>query len=604
MGKYAKLIGFLRAVPGEVCQKILLGLSATALGFAQAWFVARAITVLLEGKGVSDALFLLLGALAALAGRMLLIRWQEGFGKQMGAKVKAVIRSRVLDKLMQLGPAYTNDRRSGDLQSLVTDGVESFEPFLVQYLPQIAIVAVTTVVSTFWMWRLDRAVGLLVLVMAVLSILIPHLFMPAVSRVMIEYWQDYADLNAQYIDYMQGMSTLKSLGASGRAGASLAERAWHFARESMANLNVSLADSDVIVACTTIGSAVSILLASAHMAQGRLSYGSLLLILFLIGECMKPISDMNTYWHSSYLGLSVAEELFAVLDEPLRVQDPGAGQSAEAGTEAGQDAEAKPAAGSGRAAAPGRPDIRIENVTFRYEEASPDVLHGVDLEIQPGSMTAIAGRSGSGKSTLVQLLLRFYDVTGGAIRINGRDIRQIPVEELRAMIAVVFQDSYLFYGTIRENLRMARPSATDEEIEEAARQANAHEFITALPEGYDTLVGERGATLSGGERQRISIARAILKNAPILILDEATSSVDMIHEARIRDALERCMKDRTSIVVAHRLSTIEHADRIYVLEDGRVAGCGTAAELMETCPAWQRLVEAQKEAEEGGGRHA
>ena len=448
--------------------------------------------------------------------------------------------------------------------------------FLVQYIPQIAVVAVTTAFSALWMWHLDRTVGLLVLGMTVLSIVIPHLFMPAVSRVMIEYWQDYADLNARYIDCMQGMGTLKSLGASAREGEKLSRRAWHFAGESMKNLNVSLADSDVIVACTTIGTAVSVLLAAVHMSQGRLSQGSLLLILFLVGECMKPVGEMNTYWHSSYLGLSVAEELFAVMDEPARIRESCSGVPK---WQPGGDP----------------PGIRIENVSFRYEQDGEEVMRGVTMDIPAGRMTAIAGRSGSGKTTLVQLLLRFYDVTGGSIQINGQDIREIPVEVLRRMIAVVFQESYLFYGTIRENLLMARPDASEEEMMEAARLANAHEFIAALPDGYDTMVGERGATLSGGERQRLSIARAILKDAPILLLDEATSSVDMAHEARIREALDRCMENRTTIVVAHRLSTIRQADRIYVLEDGRVAGCGTDGELMRSCPAGQRLGAAQKE---------
>ncbi len=576
MIKYGKLISFLREVPFEVCQKILMGLAAVALSFAQAFFVAKAIAAILGGEGIRQAVTCLTFSCAALAARMILVRVQEGFNKKMGARVKALIRSRVLDQLLRLGPAYVTDRRSGDLQSLVTDGVESFEPYLVLYLPQVAVVAVSTAVSAIWMWHLDRTVGILVLVMAVCSIAVPHLFMPAVSRVMIEYWQDYADLNAQYIDYMQGMSTLKSLGASRRSGRRLAKRAWHFAGESMKNLNVSLADSDVIVACTTIGTAASILIAAVHLTQGRLTYGSLLLILFLIGECMKPIGEMNTYWHSSYLGLSVAEELFRVLDEPVRLQD---------GREHIPGSDKKN----------GLPAITAEQVRFRYGPDNPDVLCSVDLEIPSGSVTAIVGRSGSGKSTLVQLLLRFYDVTGGAIRINGRDIRDIPVEELRGMIAVVFQESRLFYGTIRDNLRMARPDATDREMQEAAIQANAHDFIMALPKGYDTVVGEKGATLSGGERQRISIARAILKNAPILILDEATSSVDLENEARIQEALDRCMKDRTTLVIAHRLSTIEHADRIYVLQGGRVEGCGTHQELLSSCPAYQALTAAQRE---------
>ncbi|MBQ8306259.1 MAG: ABC transporter ATP-binding protein [Blautia sp.] len=576
MGQYMRLVKFLGRIPRETCTKILLGLLITGLGFAQAFLVAGAITGVLDGRPASTIAGKLLGALAALVLRMLLLRFQEGYVRKMAAKVKAVIRNQILDKVMMLGPAYRNSQRSGNLQSLVTDGVESFEPFLTQYLPQTVVVLFTTLFSTIYMWTLDSSVGILVLLMAILSILIPHLFMPAVSKVMIEYWQDYAELNSGYIDHMQGMSTLKSLGASKRAGALLAGRAWHFAGESMKNLNVSVSDSTVIVACTAIGSAASIVMASIHMAQGRLSYGSLLVILFLTGECMKPLSEMNTYWHSSYLGLSVAEELFAILDEPVVIKDGSV---------------------SSNAVSP-MPEIRIQDVTFRYAETLPPAVSALDMTIEPGKVTAIVGRSGSGKSTIVQLLLRFYDVSSGRILIDGTDIRDLSLEYLRSMTAVVFQETYLFYGTIRENLQMAKPDATEEEMTEACRQANALEFIEALPAGFDTMVGERGATLSGGERQRIAIARALLRNARILLLDEATSSVDIEHEARIQEALDHCMQGRTSVVIAHRLSTIEHADRIYVLEEGHIAGYGTHEELLAGNAVYRNLIEAQKAMDE------
>jgi ABC-type multidrug transport system fused ATPase/permease subunit len=413
---------------------------------------------------------------------------------------------------------------------------------------------------------------MLILFMSVISVLIPHLFMPAVSKVMIEYWQDYADLNAQYIDSMQGMSTLKSLGVSKREGEKLADRAWGFQRESMKNLGISLSDSAVIVACTTIGTAVGIALAAWHMACGKLTYETLLVILFLAGETMKPLNEMNTYWHSSYLGLSVAEELFALLDEPQVL--------IEGKRYCRLDATV--------------PGMCLQNVFFSYTEKGGKVLKNVTMEMYAGKITALVGKSGSGKSTIVSLLLRFFDAEEGTVMLDGKDVRDFPIEYLRNQISVVFQEPYIFYGTIRENLRMAKPDATDEELTEAAKLANAHEFIMEFQDGYDTLVGERGATLSGGERQRIAIARAILKAAPILILDEATSSVDMVHEAKIQEALNHCMKGKTTIVIAHRLSTIEHADVIYVLEEGCVTGKGTHEELLKGNQVYRRLIEAQK----------
>lgn len=571
MRKYVRLMAFLTKIPWEVCGKIGIGLAMVILSFIQAFCLARGVTAVFDKSPYLVIFRYLAVCMLVLVLRSLLVRYQEGYAKKMAAKVKAVIRNVALEKLMQLGPAYKNDKRTGNLQSLLTDGVEAFEPFLVQYLPQTVVVFCTTLCSALYLWYLDSSVSILILCMAILSVFIPHLFMPAVSRVMIAYWQDYAELNSQYIDSMQGMNTLKSMGASQREGKRLEKKAWKFAAESMKNLNISLSDSAVIVACTTIGAAAGNFLAAYHMVQGYITYESLLMILFFTGECLKPLSDLNTYWHNSYLGLSVAEELFTVLDEPIVIKE---------GTEFDKKLT-------------NAPKIELQGVTFRYDEKGRDVLEGIDMQFESGKLTAIVGKSGSGKSTIVHLLLRFYDAQKGRIYLNGTDIRDYTTDFLRSQIAVVFQETYLFYGTVRDNLLMANPKACEEELIEAAKAANAHEFIEKLPKGYDTVVGERGASLSGGERQRIAIARAILKNAPILILDEATSSVDMIHESLIQEALKRCMQNKTTIMIAHRLSTIEHADRIYVLDHGKVVGSGTQESLQKENRIYQGLVKAQ-----------
>lgn len=571
MGKYIRLLSFLKQAKKETAVKTGISLAVVAASFAQALLLARAVTKVFDRAPSLQVILCFLACLLVLLLRAYLLRCQEGYTKKMAAKVKGLIRSAMLEKLTELGPAYQKEKRSGNLQSLITDGVESFEPFLTQYFPQTLVVFLTTLFTALYLWFLDASVGLLVLVMAGLSVIIPHLFMPAVSRVMIAYWRDYAELNAQYIDDLQGMSTLKSMGASGREKERLKNKAWAFAGESMKNLGISLTDSTIIVACTAVGTAASVALAAVHMAQGRLEYSSLLIILFLSAECMKPLNDMNTYWHSSYLGLSVASELFGLLDEPAPLKNGGRRLRLE-----------QPL-----------PEIEYCQVSFSYKGAEIPALKQVNLKIEAGKTTAIIGKSGSGKSTAVSLLLRFYDVDAGGILLGGRDLREYDIDYIRSQIAVVFQETYLFYGTIRDNIRMARPNADDQEIVAAAQAANAHEFITALPQGYDTLVGERGATLSGGQRQRISIARAILKDAPVLVLDEATSSVDMENEAYIQKALNRLMENKTTIIIAHRLSTIEKADRIYVLEQGQVTGSGTHRQLLEENMAYQGLVKAQ-----------
>jgi ATP-binding cassette subfamily B protein len=239
--------------------------------------------------------------------------------------------------------------------------------------------------------------------------------------------------------------------------------------------------------------------------------------------------------------------------------------------------------------------IEFKNVTFGYDPNIP-VLHNISFYVEPGEMIGLVGPSGAGKSTTINLICRFYDVQQGSIEIDGVDIRDISLQDLHSQIGVVLQEPFLFHGSVAENIAYGRPDASLEEIIEAARAANAHDFIMRLPEGYDTMVGERGARLSGGECQRISIARAILKNPRILILDEATSSVDTETEALIREAIDRLVKNRTTIAIAHRLSTLRNADRLIVLDSGRIVEIGTHEELLaKPDGVFRRLVDMQAE---------
>jgi ATP-binding cassette, subfamily C, bacterial CydD len=301
--------------------------------------------------------------------------------------------------------------------------------------------------------------------------------------------------------------------------------------------------------------------------------------------------DLSRAFHAASPGIAASVRIFELLDtEPEVPPEPAAPRQRRA-------AVAGPApAANGQADL--RPSLELREVRFAYRPGVP-ALDGLSLQVAPGETVALVGRSGAGKTTVVALLLRFFDPQSGAITLGGRDLRELPLETVRRMIAVVAQDTYLFHGSVRANLQLGRPHAGDDELEAAARAAHAHEFIAELPDGYDTLIGERGLKLSGGQRQRIAIARALLKDAPILVLDEATSSVDAASEAAIQAGLERLSAGRTTLVIAHRLSTVRHADRIVVMERGRAVEDGDHTELLGRSGAYARLVAAQTLTQDG-----
>jgi ATP-binding cassette subfamily C protein CydCD len=377
-------------------------------------------------------------------------------------------------------------------------------------------------------------------------------------------------VTAHAVDSVQGLRTIAAFDYGPRRSAEIAERSHDLGELKRAFLRWQAVQNAVIEALMGLG-ALAVLTAGARLvADGQLARTALPLATLLAGSSFVPVVTIVTVFKELAQTLGGARRFFAIEDEPVAVTD-----------------------GPGTAAAPAKGGIEFDDVTFAYGATERPALRGVTFDVPAGQTVALVGRSGAGKTTAAHLVLRFWDVQHGQIRIGGQDVRQLRLDDLRRSIALVAQDTYLFNQSLRENIRLGRPEASDQAVLDAARAANVDEFASALPEGYDTLVGERGVQLSGGQRQRVSIARALLKDAPILVLDEATSHLDALAEAEVRQALERLSAGRTTLVIAHRLSTIRGADRIVVLDAGAVVEQGTHGQLLALDGLYSHLIASQ-----------
>jgi subfamily B ATP-binding cassette protein MsbA len=514
-----------------------------------------------------------------------LVKCAFGFGRsylseRLAQRLIREMRGRLYEHLMGQSLAFHRARRTGDLLSRVSNDVTVLQRVLSTDLMEAVRAPITIVIALGLMISLEWRLTILVLACVPgISLVIAHSG-DRLRRLTREVQHKLGGLNAYLQERLSGIETVQLFGMEGREVVRFGEINEDTYRANMRVAKVVAVLSPLVELISAVGMVVLIYVAGYLTITGHLAVATLIAFAYAGQKLGSKLGLVGKIWLSGQQAAAAGDRIFEILD------------AREAVPEA-EGAEELPRA-AGR--------IAFRHVAFRYGEREA-VLSDVDLVIEPGQVVALVGASGAGKTSLVNLIPRFYDPTGGRIEIDGVDVAGVTLRSLRSQIGIVPQEPILFGGSVAENIAYGRPGAEAEEVRAAARAANAHEFIEALPEGYDTAVGERATKLSGGQRQRIAIARALLRDPRILILDEATSALDAESEALVQDALERLMEGRTTVVIAHRLSTIQRADRILVLAGGRIAEDGRHDELLARGGAYRRLYEAQLSAgaTPGGG---
>ena len=569
-----RVIELTKGIKCSILFKALLGVAVSGTYVAQAVLLGKIVGQLYSKEELSVVIQSILYISAIIASRLILIYYNSVYGKKIIGKVKNILRRRIYDKLLKLGPAFLDDERTGKLGSTMVSGVDYLEGYLTLYIPQILVCVIACGAMLIYVFSLHYVLGIISTAALIAVLISPVAFGKILSESSNAHWAAYRNLTAEILDGIQGITTAKTYNAQERLGKLLKEKMRTLFSETMRNLKVNLAEIGISNFASGIGTsftlAVAALLTSVHIIPAS----SLLILLFMTNEVFRPANELAAYFHQGFMGITSMGGIFALLDEEEKIKDEGT-----------KTIDIKSADGF---------EIKYKNIEFAYSEKKNTVFKNLNFTVAKNEKLAVAGESGSGKTTIVNLLLRFYEPTSGSIYINGTDIKDLTLKSLRSLITVVSQETYLFNGTIKENLLHANEDADEEKLIDACKAANIHSFIQSLPEGYNTKVGERGLNFSGGQRQRIAIARAVLKNSPIVVLDEATSSVDTKNENEIKQSLNHLLRNRTSITIAHRLNTIENSDRILVLLRGEIVEEGSHKELILKDGYYKKLVEAQQ----------
>ena len=562
-GAIRQLFAFLGESNNKMRISIFLAVFGEMFGIVPFLMVALLADELYHGTATIQRILFYSGIAAICQIIKMLLTWRSSLmSHKISFTILKNIREAITDRMAKVPMGVMLETPTGIFKNLIVDNVAKLEDSMAHFMPELPSNIAAPLCSILLIFILDWRMGLASLVTIPLGILFFAAMMRGYGPRMENYMRSANDMNSSLVEYVSGIQVIKAFNRSASSYGKYSKSVNYFHDSTMEWWSQCWfwnAAARAVLPSTLLG---TLPVGAWLYMEGTLSLPVFLISLVVPLGFVAPLMKVSEAMEQVSMIKGNLEQVTAFLKIPelVRPSEP---------------------------VSLGERTYQFEDVHFGYKET--EVLHGISFQTRPGTMTAIVGPSGSGKSTIAKLMAGFWDVTSGSVRFGGQDIRQIPFEQLMGEISYVAQDNFLFDKSIRENIRMGNPAATDEEVEDAAKAANCHDFIMQLEQGYDTLAGDAGDRLSGGERQRITIARAMLKPSSVVILDEATAYADPEKEALIQQAISKLVAGKTLIVVAHRLNTIRNADQILVVANGNIAGRGTQEELLRECPIYQKM---------------
>ncbi|MED4885580.1 ABC transporter ATP-binding protein [Lysinibacillus sp. FSL R7-0073] len=578
MGSIKRYMRFVKPYSWEIVLTIVIGI----VKFAIPLFIPLLIKIVLDdiiaaddltdGEKTKELLYWLGGTIIVF----FIIRppieyYRQYFAQHVSNKVLFDIRKEIYAHLQRLSLKYYANTRAGDVISRVINDVEQTKNFVMTGLMNVWLDLATIVIAVIIMLTMDIKLTLVALLAFPFYALSVKYFFGKLRDLTRKRSQALAGVQSYLHERVAGMSIIKSFTLEKHEQKLFDEANGEFLEKALDQTKWNAKSFAVVNTITDVAPLLVIAYAGYEVINGTLSVGTMVAFIAYIERLYGPLRRLVSSSTTLTQSIASMDRMFDLMDEPYEVKNKVDARDLRSATG----------------------EIRFDNVSFQYEKEGISILNNINFTINPGETVAFVGMSGGGKSTIISLIPRFYDATDGVVTIDGQDVRDVTLHSLRSQIGIVLQDNILFSDSVKENILMGKPDATDEQVIEAAKAANAHDFIMTLPNGYDTKVGERGVKLSGGQKQRVAIARVFLKNPPILILDEATSALDLESEALIQESLEDLAHERTTIIIAHRLSTITHADKILVIDHGLLIESGTHEQLMTKQGTYYDLFQVQ-----------